>query len=1156
MTEVNRAEPSTEPQDADGALPAIALSDAAMLDVDARADSAAQPPLPKERARTRASKSKEAPASPTRQQAARGTAEAKPRTPTPRGRKDRASAAERPAPRPDSPGITTSFRGSVAELHLSEPVPIVGVVFDTHLLPPSDWKITGGRTLRIECPPIAFDTEPHRLRLLRDGESAEDSGEAHAPPLEVKFRSQYRGWIDSIDESGVRGWLYDSLRPETELRLQVRCGTADPFEVMTSIERPDVKPIEPRVAGSGFDIVLPPRAAHAGPELIILTVAGSGFQPFPPLLRGATLPAAVTATTAAARALGRTPEGLLFSTTLLPTIMQALTGGDTRLPDALRGTLQLNGTRPLVRRCAPRVDIVIPVYGGRDETLACIESVIAARGQVPQRIVVIDDCSPDPKLSAALAELGAAGRIHYLRNEANLGFVATANRGMALDAEADVVLLNSDTVVPPGFVDRLYRAAYSDSAIATVTPLSNNATIFSLPTMMGSKAPWDLSTPELDAICQEVNAGQVRDVPTAHGFCMFIKRAALDDVGLFDVETFGTGYGEENDFSLRAWHRGWRNVGTGDVFVTHIGSVSFKELREQLVGANLQKLGLRYPYYAALVDDFLRNDPLHELRNNVQKALWRRHERIAVVITLALGGGTVQHAEDMMSRLATEGWLVLMLAMMPGEDGRLAPRLRRWRSTEDLAYPHATPLAKRLADILDLAPKIIHVQHLIDLPDGVAEFVRNCDIPYAVTLHDFFYGCPKVTLLDAGGTYCGMPPASKCTICVQQGPIHANVHPSLHTYAEIGEVWRSKWEGFLRDATQVIAPSQDTAERYAKLFPGLAVTVRPHFAPLQRRRALRQKLPFVEGGLRVALAGAIGPQKGAAQLVELARHCTRWHDDLRFVVIGHADREKELKRHLNIEILGAYKPDAVQDALARAQCRVALFLSVFPETFCYTLSEVLEASLVPVAYDFGAIGERMRALGVGVLVPYGAPPEQIVAAIRKAAQMQVSVPREALYGQYGTLLADYYDPALADLTEASPPPDTPRALTVPRGLHDDFWCEGEVALHLWHARSMTGLAAAFWLPPSAPPQGVEITANGVMLARRFLNPGEVTRIVCQIAEGGARRLEVALRFDFVFRLAPPDVRSCAAILHELAVNEGGVWQRIELPHATLRRAAA
>ena len=392
-------------------------------------------------------------------------------------------------------------------------------------------------------------------------------------------------------------------------------------------------------------------------------------------------------------------------------------------------------------------------------------------------------------------------------------------------------------------------------------------------------------------------------------------------------------------------------------------------------------------------------------------------------------------------------------------------------------------------------------------------------------------------------------PAAKCTQCVRQGPIHPRIHPSLAGLAENGEAWCGKWEGLLREAAQVIAPSQDTAARYAHLFPGLSLSVRAHFAPGDLRPA-QPAATADDAVLRVALPGALGPQKGVLALVDLACHCSRWQDDIAFVVVGYSDREEELKRHDNITLLGGYRPEAAVAALVAARCRVALLLNVFPETFSYTLSESLQAGLVPVAYDFGAIGERMRTLGVGVLVPPGASPEHLVAAIRQAAGMRTEVSAAALYGQYARLMADYYASALADLVEALPPPDLPRMLGAPRGVHSDGWCDSTMRFRLWSGRRPTRLALEFWLPAEGRLQAVEIACDGAVLVRRFLDDGGVRRIVCTLPDGNARLLEITCTFDFVFRLAAPDIRACAAMLSAVHVSEGAGWHTIDLPGIT------
>ena len=157
-----------------------------------------------------------------------------------------------------------------------------------------------------------------------------------------------------------------------------------------------------------------------------------------------------------------------------------------------------------------------------------------------------------------------------LRNDENLGFTGTANRGMRL-SRADVVLLNSDTIVTAGWLDALARCAASDPRIGTATPFSNNAEICSYPRFCEDNRWPDGADPEpVRAALARAAVPTYPDLPTGVGFCLYIRRALIDAIGIFDP-AFGQGYGEENDFCLRAARAGFRNVLCDDAFVAASG---------------------------------------------------------------------------------------------------------------------------------------------------------------------------------------------------------------------------------------------------------------------------------------------------------------------------------------------------------------------------------------------------------------------------------------------------------------------------------------------------------------------------------------------------------------------------------------------------------
>lgn len=273
------------------------------------------------------------------------------------------------------------------------------------------------------------------------------------------------------------------------------------------------------------------------------------------------------------------------------------------------------------------LSVVVPVYNAADELAQCLDSlhVTLAAGT---RVIIIDDASPDTAVQELLGtwKQRAVDGWRFERNTSNLGFVGTANRGMRL-AQSDVVLLNSDTVTTPGWLQGLQRCLDSDESMGTATPWTNNGEIVSIPSFCAPNP-----VPENPAAVARVIAGAGEAVypliPTAVGFCMAISRRAINMVGLFDEALFGKGYGEENDFSMRISQAGMQNVLCDDVYVVHVGGCSFGPLGLKPDESSMQRLLSRHPAYLEIVQEFIRQDPLSVRRQEIVAALEREGVRL------------------------------------------------------------------------------------------------------------------------------------------------------------------------------------------------------------------------------------------------------------------------------------------------------------------------------------------------------------------------------------------------------------------------------------------------------------------------------------------------------------------------------------------------
>ena len=270
----------------------------------------------------------------------------------------------------------------------------------------------------------------------------------------------------------------------------------------------------------------------------------------------------------------------------------------------------------------PTVEIVVPVYGNLDMVQRCVRSVLAATGSAAWHMTLIDDASPGPEVRPWLRQFAIEHPgVTVLENARNLGFVQTVNLGMRLGGRRDVILLNSDTQVANDWLDRLRAAALAQPAVGTVTPFSNNATICSYPQFCADNPlPPGQDTAAMDRACAAANRGQAVEIPTAVGFCMYIRRACLDQVGEFDAANFGKGYGEENDFCLRASALGWKHLHALDVFVYHEGGASFKESRVALQANALAAIRRLHPGYEEMIREFVQKDPARPYREAIDRA--------------------------------------------------------------------------------------------------------------------------------------------------------------------------------------------------------------------------------------------------------------------------------------------------------------------------------------------------------------------------------------------------------------------------------------------------------------------------------------------------------------------------------------------------------
>ncbi len=626
----------------------------------------------------------------------------------------------------------------------------------------------------------------------------------------------------------------------------------------------------------------------------------------------------------------------------------------------------------------PIVDVVIPVYRGLAETQRCIESVMAAHTLTAREIVVVDDASPEPALSAWLAERAGEGFFTLIKHAENRGFVASVNDGMRLHPDRDVVLLNADTEVSYGWLDRLAAHAAREARIGTITPFSNNATICSYPRFCEVNAlPMGETTGSLDGHFASANAGKSIEIPVGVGCCLYIRRECLDEIGEFDEAKFGKGYGEEVAFCMQAAKAGYRHLLAADVFVFHQGEVSFGASsagRKVDAQAIVDKL---HPEFQPLVRDFVAREPARPLRGAVDIARLRSSPRPRVLfVSHAWEGGVGRHLRDLAAMLAGDCEVLLL---KPHSKTLLSLAWMREGEAFEAFFDPRTEWDTLVALLATLGVGRVHLHHVHGLPLRILALPGELGVPYDCTVHDYYPVCPQYHLNSPQGTYCGEPDEAGCARCLAGRPAQWPM--------AIGE-WRSDMGRFLAGAARVIAPSHDVAVRLKRYFPALPVLEWAHAeAPATAPPALP---------IKVLVIGGLSQAKGLDVLEACVADAKARALPLHFRVVGHLARPLPLWPDAPLSITGEYREDTLEELLRLEQGRLVLFASQVPESFSYTLSAAMRTALPIVAADLGALPERLAAYPDHALVAWDAPAATWNdALLAMAARGQWSTPRPA-----------------------------------------------------------------------------------------------------------------------------------------------------------------
>ncbi|MHA7965771.1 glycosyltransferase [Paenibacillus sp. CAU 1782] len=622
------------------------------------------------------------------------------------------------------------------------------------------------------------------------------------------------------------------------------------------------------------------------------------------------------------------------------------------------------------------VDIIIPVYNAPLELEECYNSLLKNTDLNCHRIIIINDCSPDPGVNKFLNKI-TDERVVILQNETNLGFVGTVNKGMDI-SNSDVVLLNSDTIVTKNWLKKMGEVAYSEDDIATVTPLTNNGTICSVPDFLDDNVlPEGYTIDTFAYLIEKISYKVFPAIPTAVGFCMYIKRSVLDEVGLFDMDNFGKGYGEENDFCCRVIECGYKNVLADDTFIYHKGSMSFQGEKLELSKRNLRVLNSLYPYYEKMIQEFILKNPLRSIQENIKlhlplykdineesnNVLYIIHNFFDEVYNHPIGG-TEYHLKDLVEKSTQINSFVLAA----NESELVLKQYNKGKYTGKYHFPLSTPLSsihfhhREYSEIVEkimgtFKINIVHIQHLIKHTFDVPRIAAKMKISVLCTLHDFYLFCPPQIVSIKSPYYNDTETNGK----VVSKEFH-QFYDSRKTYIQ-----RRKKEviKLISHIDQFIVPSGFAKDLFISEYPMLDGKIRViEHGYSDRRRSVETSPEKKEGVWNVGFLGGISPVKGSDLVYKLIKKYSNpninWH-----IIGGIGDQRINMLSQVNLYKHGEYKREELDEILDTLKLDIILCLSVVPETFSYTLSEAWQSGTPVLVTPVGALKERVEKVSGG-----------------------------------------------------------------------------------------------------------------------------------------------------------------------------------------------
>lgn len=350
------------------------------------------------------------------------------------------------------------------------------------------------------------------------------------------------------------------------------------------------------------------------------------------------------------------------------------------------------------------------------------------------------------------------------------------------------------------------------------------------------------------------------------------------------------------------------------------------------------------------------------------------------LFTSVLDGGTWRYVREMVGQWRKQKVNILLIRA----DQRIL-KVDFWGGERHDSYEF--PFAEDMKFLVKLMRTyhvgLIHYQHTLDTELALLKLPEMLNIPYVVTLHDYYFICPFIKLTHENGIYCREKSTKECRRCLARRTFYSK---TFHKQISSISFWREFWNQFIANAECAIVPNEDVKDRFSRYYTDVHYRVieNPEIVAPDK---LEKKNSNYENRdeIRIGVLGILSISKGRDVLLECAHLADKGNLSFHFILFGElSDYKGPIPKSLIVK--GRYEEDEIYELIAKEEIDFFWFPAILPETYSYTLSIPIRAGYPVLGTDLGAIGQRIKAHHWGEVYKFDENPEVILDRLKEFAK--------------------------------------------------------------------------------------------------------------------------------------------------------------------------